>query len=330
MTIEVERLADAAEWNALVDRNPQATPFHRFEFLSVAAEHSSATLYPYVGYKGQEPVGLFPMFEVKKGPVTAALSPPPDLKITYLGPALMNVEKLSRRKRDRRNRRFVGACLEAIEAAIDPKFVHLRTGYRYDDPRPFLWEEFDPTPRYTYVVDITRDAEDLLQSFSSDARKNVRTDLEYEIETGGVEDAKRLIERIQRRHEEQDVDYGVTTAFVADLQRRLPPGTIHTYVCRHRGDPVGGQIILEDEETLYCWQSGADHDVDLPVTDLLDWRAIEDGKERDRSEYDLVGANDPRLCRYKAKFAPELREYTALRNGSRGVSAAASLYDRLR
>ena len=64
MAIEITPLHDPIEWNDLVDRSSQATPFHRAECLDVLAAHADATLHPYAGFKGQEPVGIFPIFEI--------------------------------------------------------------------------------------------------------------------------------------------------------------------------------------------------------------------------------------------------------------------------
>lgn len=330
MTVDVERVEDADEWNDLVLASPGATPFHRDEFLETAAEHTGSTLHRLVGYKGQEPVGIFPVFALQKGPVATAFSPPPDLKVPYLGPALLNVGKLSQRKRERRNRRLVDACLEAIDADVDPKFVNLRTSYRYEDPRPFLWNDYDPTPRYTYVVELDGDMDDLLMAFSRDARKNVRTELDHEIRSGGPADAAELVRRIDARHAEQDVDYPLSPAFVADLHERLPERAIRTYLCERDGSVVGGRIVLADGRTSYAWQSWADHDASLPAADLLHWRVMRDAASDGRTEYDLVGANDPRLSSFKAKYAPTLRTYAALRRGSPGMTTLADLYNRLR
>lgn len=330
MTIDVDRVTDSGEWNGLVDRCRGATPFHRHEFLATAAEYSGATLYPLVGYKGHETVGLFPVFGLRKGPVAAAFSPPPDLKMTYLGPALLNVEKLSQRKRERRNRRLVEACLAAVDDDVGPRFANLRTSYRYADPRPFLWNDYDPTPRYTYVVDVDGDLDDLLMAFSRDARTNVRTDESYEIREAGPEASADLVERIEARHAEQDVGYDLPPAFVADLHERLPPDVFRTYVCEHRGEVVGGRIVLADCKTAYAWQSWADHDADVPAADVLHWRVIQDAAAAGLAEYDLVGANDPRLSNFKAKYAPDLRCYTVLRRGSAATNALAGLYDRFR
>ena len=332
MSIEVSRVTDAAEWNALVDRSPQTTPFHRAEALEAMADHSEAAPRRYVGYKGEEPVGLFPVFSLTRGPVRAAVSPPPDLKIPYLGPALLDDGQLKQRKAEKRHRRFVDAVDEAVRDALDPHYTHVRTGPAYADPRPFIWNDFEPEPRYTYEVDLAPEPDDLFMTFSGDVRENVRRVEEdrCELQEGTVGDAERVIDWVRERHDEQDLSFDVPTAFVADLYRALPDGTVRVYVCRSDGAFVGGEITLEDETTLYGWQAAADYDHDLSVSDLLVWHLLRDGRERGLERYDLGGANNPRLCRYKAKFNPEVRTYYTLERSSRAMSSLKHLYQRFR
>lgn len=332
MSIDVSRLADAAEWNALVDRSPQTTPFHRAEALEAMADHSETTPQLYVGYKGEEPVGLFPVFLLSRGPVRAAVSPPPDLKIPYLGPALLDDGRLKQRKAEKRHRRFVEAVDEAIREAFDPHYTHVRSGPAYADPRPFIWNDFAPEPRYTYEVDLEPEQDDLFMTFSGDVRENVRRadDDRYELLEGDAADAERIVEWVRERHDEQGVSFDVPPAFVADLYRALPDGTVRVYVCHSDGNFVGGEITLEDDQTLYGWQAAADYDHDLAVSDLVVWHLLRDGRERGLERYDLGGANDPRLCRYKAKFNPEVRPYYTLERSSRAVTGLKELYQRFR
>jgi len=55
-----------------------------------------------------------------------------------------------------------------------------------------------------------------------------------------------------------------------------------------------------------------------------------DAIERGREEYDLVGANNQRLCGYKAKFAPDLRTYYSIQDGTRSMNLVSGLYKQFR
>lgn len=330
--IEVQIDRDQDRWNRYVERSPHATPFHHRAALDVLAEHAGATCYPLVGYKGQEAVGVFPVFEISKGPLSTVFSPPPDLWIPYLGPALCNFGKLKRRKAERRHRRFVDGCLEFVESTCNPRFTLFRTATRYADVRPFEWNDFEITPRHTYVLDITVDEETMLAGFSSDARQNIRRgeDAPCVVEEGGPADVEAIVEQVAARHDEQDETFLLSPATVVDLYERLPDGVVRPYVCRIDGEFVAGMVTLEDDSTIYRWQGGAKPDVDLPVNDLLDWHIIRDASDRGLRSYDLVGANNRRLCGYKAKFGPDLATYYSVQKGTRSMNVVSEVYRRLR
>ncbi|GAB7011595.1 GNAT family N-acetyltransferase [Halorubrum trueperi] len=319
--IEIEAVTDSDRWNELVDASSTATPFHRFEALRAMATHSSAELHPLVGRSRYGPIGLFPVFSRRYGPVTVAFSPPPDLKVSYLGPAYLPDEPASNTPSERLRAAFLDAVTDRLADRVSPRYVHVRTAPSDDDPRPLVWNGYRPVPRYTYVVDLTRSVDDLFASFSGDLRENVRgaDDEDYELTAGYFGDIERIVERLRARHDAQDVSYPLPAAFAEDLYEALPDGDVRVSVCRADGEFLGGQITLENDTTMVAWQGVGDHEHDLPVNDLLDWAAIKDARERGIERYDLVGANDPRLCGYKAKFNPALASYYSLERSGPAV-----------
>ncbi|RQH00256.1 GNAT family N-acetyltransferase [Natrarchaeobius oligotrophus] len=332
--VRVATADDLERWNEYVGRSPQGTLCHELEALRVQAEHADATLHPLIGFKGQEVVGLFPVFEIRKQFVTTAFSPPPHLRVPYLGPALLNLEKLKQRKRERRRQRFMDGCFEWISSELSPKYGHVRTSTAFDDARPFKWSGYESTPEYTYAVDLTVPADDLLMSFSSDARSNVRNtdDDAYEVTVGGTEEIRLIHEQVQNRYESQGIGFDVPVEFVLELADRSENGHVRPYALRVDGEFVGGILALEYGGTTGRWMGGVrtDADVDVPTNDLLDWAIMKDGLEAGLETYDLVGADTRRINRYKAKFNPELRTYYSLEYGSWGMRTVASLYDNVK
>jgi len=332
MAIEITTLHDTEEWNDLVEQSTQTTPFHRAECLEVMATHANATLHPYVGYKGHEPVGLFPIFEISKGPISTAFSPPPNLKISYLGPALLNHTKQKQRRQEKTNSRFISACLAELKKTVDPKYTHLRTSVQYSDTRPLIWDGFKPTTRYTYVVDLTPSHDDLMMSFSSDARSNITgtDETEYEISRGGDREIRRTISELKTYHADQNVSYEITPEFVIDLATQLPDDRFRIYCCRVDGEFVGGHITLEQGDTIYGWQSWGDREADVSVNDLLDWEIMRTARDRGLTQYDLVGANNERISKCKAKFSPQLRMYQTIERGTPAMNVVSELYKRVK
>lgn len=318
MSVEVTQLGidDGDEWNDHVEASPAATPFHRFEALTLLAGETGTTLRPLVGHKGQEPVGVLPLFESAQGPLTEVRSPPAH-EIFNLGPAPRNLAKLKQRKRERRHREFLESCIDWIEGTLEPDYVDVRTTPNYPDVRPFTWRGFDVSAAYTYEVELEEDADEMLMRFSRDARSNVEdareSDLEIEDVDGeaGAEAVEWIIQRIRERHEDQEKTYPISVSFARQLYERLPEGVVRPYVARVDGQRVGGMVSLAFGDTVYRWQGGAtpDADVDVQVNDALDWHIMRDAWDRGYERYDLVGANNPRLCRYKSKFDPTPTPY---------------------
>lgn len=323
---------DLDRWDDLVARSPQGTPFHLRGFLEVLAEHSGATLHPLIGYKGQEPIGLFPGFEISKGPLSTVFSPPPNRKIPYLGPVLLNQDKPKRRKAERAHREFIDQALDTLGDGRRVGYTLVRGGPAYTDVRPFLWRGFETVTEYTYSVDLSVGEAALRSSFSSDARSNIQAaeDAACSIEEGGTETIEAVITQLQRRHAEQGEHFGVTPAFVTDLFDRLPPGTLRPYRCTVEGEFAGGMIVLEFGDTAYRWQGGAKTGSIVGGNDFLDWTIMRTAMERGLDRYDMVGANNERLTDYKAKFDPNLGLYLSVQNGTRSMNLIASIYKRLR
>lgn len=310
---------DLGSWDEHVARSSQATPFHQAAGVQLLADHTGTTLHPLVGFKGDQPVGVFPVFEQRRGPITTVVSPPKRTEVYYLGPILTNVEQLKQRTYERRNDEFVRSCLDWIDEHIGPDHCHISTVDRYVDHRPFKADGYEITPYYTYVVDLTREWDDLVMEFSSDARSNVRNTAaeSYDIEVGGLDEARTIIDRVLSRHAEQGEPYYITREYVDRLLSTFPDGQVTPYVCRTSAGLAGGILTIEYGDTIYRWQGGTKPVGDLPVNDLLDAHIMRDAMDRGLERYDLVGANTPRLCAYKSKFAPELRTYYGARKRSR-------------
>jgi hypothetical protein len=332
MSVEIRRADGAGRWNDLVRQSDDTTAFHLAEALDVLADESGSTVHRLVGYKGEEPCGLFPVFTTSVGPFALAFSPPPDLKVPYLGPALLNTGKLKRRRLELRHGRFIDAAVEWLRREHGPSFATVRTAPGYDDARPLIWNDYEATPRYTYLVDLTRGPEELLSSFSTDARRNVTAthDVDHDVVQGGHDGIDDVVAGATDRHAEQGEPFPIDAAFVRRLYDALPDGVMRPQLCLCDGDFVGGQLTLEFNGTGVSWLAVSDYEADLPVSDVLDWAYITDAADRGVETYDLAGANNRRLSRYKAKFAGELTPYYRAESGSRPMVLASRLYGRLR
>lgn len=334
ITVSVADPSEQETWNEHVDRSPQGTIFHRYEALECLRDHSGATLYPLVGYKGEQPVGIFPLFVLNSGPFSLVFSPPYELGIPSLGPALLHMGQLKQRKREKRHRRFIESCLEWVDEEIDPQYTYVETDWNYDDSRPFAWNDFDVSPAYTYVVPLedSPSEEDLIMRFSQSPRKRIREqrDSSYTVEVGDRDDLEWTVRQVIDRYEEQGRKAHLSVDFVTDLYDRLPEGSVRPYVLSLEGERVSGNIVLDDGDRYRGWQGATRPDADFPANELLKWHQMLDAIDRGVPDYEIIGANTPRLTKWKAKFSPETRTYYSAKRSTLSMEMAESLYVNLR
>lgn len=331
--MEVERV-DGDEWErALPDAGFEV--FHTREALEVVARHVPGELFLLAGYKGDRPVGLFPLVVEERSVGRAVLSPPPSMGIPRLGPLLMPASP-KRRKQERLNRKFTREVLSRFDVDRRATLLRVICSPTYGDPRPFTWDGLDVGPSFTYTLDTEgRTTDELLSSFSKSLRREIRDarEVDLAIEVEGPEAARAIHEQTRARYEEQGESYGLDWEYVGDLTEALAEtDRCRTYVARAPdGEFVSGITVLYSNDAGYFWQGGArGTDEDVSVNSLLHWRIVEDVVEdpprESVTQYDLMGANTERLCQYKSKFGADLDPYYVVESGGAEMALAKRAY----
>lgn len=329
--MEVNELT-LSEWETALP-NSRFEVFHHADALEVINRYATGDLHLFGGYRGEELVGLLPVFVRQKWFATAVVSPPPGMYIPRLGPLLMpNSPK--RRKRERLNRQFTAEVLARFDADDPFTLFGMICSQAYADPRPFVWEGLDVEPRFSYAVPLTgSSADDVLSSFSRSLRREIREgeELSVRVETGGVDAAHEVHATMKARYEEQDAEFPVSWEFTRDLVRALGDRS-RVYVVRDEsGAIVGGIIVLYSNDTAYFWQGGTRAEYEgVNVNSLLHWRIIEDAITDDTlptlERYELGDADSERLARYKSKFNPTLAPSYKIQSGKLAELAQKAYY----
>lgn len=311
--------------------------FLRPEALSTLEAHAGGNeLRLFCGRKGQEVIGLFPVF-VNTLPFGFRIisSPPPGMHVPHLGPLLMPSSP-KQRKTERVNQRFVQAVLDELDP--DARcLLHMLCSPMYRDPRPFSWANKAVDVSFTYNLAIDdHDTDSVLDTFSKSRRREIRggEDLDVTIEHGDIEDLERLYDQTRERFSEQNEYFGLSWPFVRDLYRRLGEHA-RVYVARAPdGSFLSGILVLYSNEAASFWLGGVRTDYEkVSMNTLLHWSIIRDIVEDPTLEsvtrYDMVGAGEYRLSKYKSKFSPELMPYYVIHSGGPKMQMAKVAYDKL-
>jgi len=329
--MNLERLS-LDEWDdALPERGIE--PFHDGAALSVLDAHTAGDLYLVGGFKGDQPVGLLPLF-VRSSPVGRTVtSPPPGMGVPRLGPVI-TPSSPKQRKREQVHRQFVDLVVDKFD--LDDPATLFRMGCRpeYTDPRPFVWDEFDVGTRFTYRLEVgDSDPEDLLADTSKSLRREIRdaNDLDVEICREGRIAVRRIFEQTRDRYEEQGESFTVDWSYLRDLYDALDD-MVRAYVARDSdGHFLTGITVFFSPDAAYFWQGGNRHIYDgVAINSRVHWAIVEDIARNPPCEgvhtYDLFGANTERLCQYKSKFGAELVPYYEIDSGGARMAVAERMY----
>lgn len=336
VTVLLMRLEELSisEWgDALPDHGFE--DFHSPKALQVINEHYSGELRLFGGIKGQELVGLVPIFVREKLIWRVVTSPPVWFGVGRLGPILMPTSP-KQRKRESVNKEFSQKVIKAVGADEPTTLFRMACNIYYDDPRPFHWAGFDVQPGFTYRLNLTSTTSDqLLKSFSRDLRQDIRKKDETEImiRTQGTKGAKKVYQAMQDRYREQGTSQPISWEFIRDLLEAFED-RVRVYVAESKtGEFVSGMIVLYSNDTAYNWKGGSkpsDQSTSVSPNNLLHWRIIEDILEDPTLSpikwYDFYTANNERLARYKSSFSGTLTPYYIIESANLPMTVAKKIY----
>jgi len=310
--MDIRRL-DLEEW---AEHLPETgfEPFHLPAALSVLADHTRGELRLLGGFRGEQAVGLFAAFVRSMAAGRTVYTPPPGKGIPHLGPLLMPTSP-KQSKRGRVNREFVAGALDELDARDRLTVTRIMTSPGYTDPRPFEWCSLTVRPFFTYRVDAT-DLAETKTGFSQSLRREIRDarDAGVTVEREAGDSAATVYEDTRSRFEAQGEPFELTRSFVDDLVDALGDRA-RTFVARDpSGAYLGGILALYSNDAAYFWLGGARATYEgSSVNGLVHWRLLQDlaadPPAEGATQYDLVGANTERLCRYKSKFGGRLVPY---------------------
>lgn len=310
--------------------------FHDPDALSVLDDHTDSELQLYGAYKGDQPVGLLPVFVTDRSVGRTVFSPPVSFSVPRLGP-IISPNSPKRHKWEQINTQLASEAIGSLNVDNRTSLFRMVCPAGYGDPRPYNWDGFSVEPQFTYVVDLDYgDLERVMARFSKSLRREMRKldELDLTIETEGIDSALRIYEDVIEQYERYGDKPPLTHGFLRDLLTQLDDERWRVYVARTPdGEYKSGIVMLYSNDLAYFWQGGVTESYEgVSVNSLLHRVIIEDILTDSALEsvtgYDLVGANTERLCDYKAKFNAELHPYYVVESSGLEMQLAKSTYQK--
>ena len=199
MTIELKVASDrdAEKWDNIVETSPHGTIFHKWNWLKIAEKYTKSKLYPIIGYKGDSPIGIFPLFYFRKILLKSVFSPPPHTAMPYLGPVMTNYDELKQDKKEMNSIEFQKRIDEFINEKLNANYVYVSLPPGLLDTRQFKWNNYQVEPEFGYIMDISKGAEYVWNKlFSRKLRQDINRAVRrgVTIEEGHKEELEEVLE----------------------------------------------------------------------------------------------------------------------------------------
>lgn len=310
--IRIAQNEDAEEWDSIVSHSSHGTIFHSWNWLKIVEKHSHSKLYPLIGMQGSTPVGVFPLFFRKKGPLRKVSSPPRHVATYFLGPALIGFDTLKQEKRENVYIDFITAVEHFITHDLTANYIDIFLPPALQDPRPFTWSGYSVRLDYDYVVDLSNGIDNLFENLDRKHRSDLKRakDKGMSVEIGSKKDYEKILALSQIRFTQQGKLLPAPKDFLLDLFEAFEDH-MKIFVVKIEGEIVTGTIYLQYKDTLYLWIGNAKTEARVTPSPnhLLYCESIRYAVEHELKYFVILGSADHKRLHkfYAARFNPELR-----------------------
>jgi len=313
MTVEI-RIAnndDGKEWNAFISESPHGTLFHTWEWLKIAEKHTNMKLYPLIGIKHGAPIGVFPLFFQKKGPVHMVFSPPPHGALFYLGPVMTGYDTLKQSTLEKNYSEFQNSCETFIKNDLKAHYISISLPPTMKDSRPFFWSGYTIELYHDYVIDLSKGFDYLLQTYDKKQRQNLNRCKKrgITVEIGGKKELQKIHNMMEIRYAQQGKIETASKDYFLDIYDAYND-KLKIFVAKIDNDIVTGSIDFQYRDTHYSWigTPKSENHVSPSPNDLLIAESVRYACEQGCKYYvTMSAAGNKRLHSYYAsKFNPEL------------------------
>jgi lipid II:glycine glycyltransferase (peptidoglycan interpeptide bridge formation enzyme) len=271
------KLVPDIEWDNFVESSPQGTFLSSIKWMNLYDEPHVTWGY----YKGNQLMGGFGGF-LKNMPLCAfqgVLIAPTTGKYTATTSLYNEV-----------------ATALLKDGVLPNEFTN---HYTFPDIRPFLWEGYKPTVRYTYVVNLNQELSDL--------EKQTRYEINHPYHIGTVTKESKDIQFFDALYE--------TTFERKGMKRPITSQMMYSIYETMKGqlfissDNSTGVMMVTDNKRAYYLFGASDG---TSTSSQTVWDALQSMRRQGFAEVDMCGCNNREIGSFKKGFSGKLQVYFGL------------------
>ncbi len=303
MSFEVRPLTEDEYplWDDFVDESPSGTVFHKSYWL----EASRRRFVIYGCFRETELYAGIPItYRVEFGmKVASRTGLTPYSGIVFKEPESKYVTKLSNEKEaSRQIARRLKRDFHVVRLAFSPGPVDLQ---------PFIWEGFSSSMQYTYILQLDKSLEEILEAMDGSTRKHIRKAEKDGIAVDKSDEFDQLLKVVEKTYERQHMVMGyryqkaATEYFKVLAQRKQ----CKAFLAKNgNGDYIAASYFVWDNKRAYSLHGGYNFEKShAGAHPLAIWEAIKEAKQQlGLREYDFEGSMNPRREQFARGFGGKL------------------------
>jgi len=301
---------DREIWDSFVDASPYGLLFHKWDYITITAQHTGYRLLPYGVYKGEELVCLVPLYFKNTHGVKMLFSPPPmQAVIPYQGLVMEKEFDTLKLGKKEAVMDLVAADLSAEIDAISPHYFSLVLVPGFIDVRQFLWRGYAPKVHYTYTIDLSRPVEAIWGDFHYKLRNKIRRAEKAGMDLVRSTDISLLYTSLAERFSQPDMNIPmVSKRYFEDLFRAYPDHLAIYYLYDREG-ALTGAVATQEYHRFLLWMGTPRLEGAQTENEYLQWLLVQRAQSEGYLTFENIGANTPELNFFKAKFCSDLDIY---------------------
>lgn len=292
-------------WDNFVDSSPYGMIFHKSDFLNIIQKHSGFQLKKFGFFKGNELLGVLPVFTKKFISKNLIFSPPPGSGVPYLGMVVSkNYDKLKENKKIS----LVKTISDDIKKDLTNSCMYysIQNPLYLTDTRPFLWNGFDVNVHYTYVLDLNNGIGDIKINLHRHLRNELNKIPEKNLYFKKSDDVNFFYDDLKKRYDAQKIKLPLySKEYVGEIISKFPEYLDLIYLY-DLNDNVLGSILMNKYKRYIVWMGITKSDSSSFVNNYLIWKMIEEACNNNMKLFEINGARNENLAFFKSRFNPDL------------------------
>ena len=300
---------EPARWDAFIEASPEGGLFSLYGYLSALNEHWQAAV---VTDKKDRWMAVMPFTEVRKWRYRMVAQP---AFSQFWGPCFVPLGSLSVYKQYSRKREWGQLLVQAWQEA---HLVLQNCHPHFDFPMPFYESGYEIRTRYTYVLDLHQEQENIWMGLEPSLRRRIRRVDEQEWKLVKLDSIEPLLELYAAQKNQGNDILGVAH----NAEQRLEKLTQYLQQ-NHLGALWGLQNQAKEtlaaaafarykEKTLYLW--GTYHPQQAPAGAMawLLWQQVLTARAAGCAIFDFEGSMIPDIARFFRRFGARPIPYLQL------------------